>query len=303
MDYYKILGIPRDATNKDIKTAYRRLARKYHPDLNPGDERAADRFKEVNEAYEVLSDEDKRRQYDQLGSAWGQTGNFDWTSWARSSGSAAQHRYNRRGTSSRVEYDTGEGGFSDFFTSIFGDGASSSRSGKSPIRGRDSELEVSIGLEEAYSGTTRQVTRGSQQFTAHIPRGAKTGTKVRFANQGERGFAGGNRGDLYLVITVEDHPVFERNGDDLYIDVKVPLYDAVLGGDVRVSTLDGDLKLKVPPGTQSGQLIRLKGKGMPNIRSNENAGDLFVRTLIQIPENLSEEELELFEHLRDLRSY
>jgi curved DNA-binding protein len=301
MDYYKILGIPRDASTKDIKAAYRRLARKYHPDLNPGNDRAADRFKEVNEAYEVLSDKDKRRKYDQMGAAWNQTGNFDWTSWARS-GNAGQTRYNRRGTSSRVEYDTGEGGFSDFFTSIFGEGGPSSRSGKSPIRGRDSELEVAITLEEAFEGTTRQVTRGSQQFTAHIPRGAKTGTKVRFANQGERGFAGGNRGDLYLIITVEDHAVFERDGDDLYIDVKVLLYDAVLGGEVRVATLDGDLKLRIPPGTQSGQLIRLKGKGMPNIRNPEQMGDLFVRTMIQIPENLSIEELELFEHLRDLRS-
>jgi curved DNA-binding protein len=299
-DYYKILGVSRNATEQEIKKAYRDLARKHHPDLNPNDESAANRFKEINEAYEVLSDTDKRKRYDQMGSNWQSRGSgFDWASWAGSGGEQAERR--GRATSSRIEYDSGS--FGDIFGSIFGSEPrreTTSRD-KSPIRGTDTELEVNISLEEAYHGTTRQITRGSQQFTAHIPRGAKTGTKVRFANQGERGFAGGTRGDLFLMINVDEHPLYERREDDLYLDTKVPLYDAVLGGEVRISTLVGDIKLRIPPGTQSGQLIRLNGKGMPNIRNKDQFGDLFVRIMIQIPTDLSADELELFEQLREMR--
>lgn len=307
-DYYKTLGVARDADEKQIKQAYRQLARQYHPDLNPNDEVSANKFKEVNEAYEVLSDTDKRKRYDQLGSNFQGFGGggFDWANWASNSSSTANAR---RSHGTRIEYDSGSGGFSDFFTSIFGDmgrgsgspGASTTSGSKRPIRGHDTELEVSIGLEEAYHGTTRQITRGSQQFTAHIPQGARQGTKVRFADQGERGFAGGQRGDLYLVINVDEHPVFSRDGDDLQMELKVPLYDAVLGGEVRVSTLAGDVMLRVPPGTQSGQRIRLNNKGMPQIRNKDKYGDLYVKILVQIPSPLTDEELELFEQLRDLR--
>lgn len=299
-DYYKILGVARNADEKEIKKAYRDLARRYHPDLNPGDETANNRFKEINEAYEVLSDPEKRSRYDTLGSNWQQAGNFDWSSWAQNTGNAGG---SRRPSGTRFEYDTDPGGmFSEFFTSIFGEGGRPApNTSKRPIRGQDTELEVSVSFEEAYHGTTRQITRGSSQFTAHIPKGAKTGTKVRFANQGERGFAGGTRGDLYLIINVESHPLYERQGDDLHQDLKVSLYTAVLGGEVRLTTLAGDIKLRVPSGTQSGQLIRLSGKGMPDIRKKDQFGDLFVRILIQIPTSLSDEELELFERLSVLR--
>ena len=241
-----------------------------------------------------------------MGSNWQNRGSgFDWASCAQNSGSGepSAGRY-RRNTNARVEYDAGGNPFSDFFSSIFGDAPreGTTSSDKSPIRGRDTELEVTISLEEAYHGTTRQITRGNQQFTAHIPRGARTGTKVRFANQGERGFAGGTRGDLYLVINIEDHPLYERDEDDLTLDAKIPLYDAVLGGEVRISTLAGDLKLRIPAGTQSGQRIRLNGKGMPNIRNKDQHGDLYVRVMVQVPTDLSGKELELFEQLRDLRS-
>lgn len=309
-DYYQVLGISRTATEQEIKRAYRKLARQYHPDLNQGDKQAEVHFKELNEAYEVLSDPEKRSRYDQLGSSYqqwqhlGGTGNFDWSRWAANSASNASSRQR----TSRVQYDTsGSGGiFSDFFNSIFGDSGGRSRnetSTKKPIRGRDIEVEVSITLEEAYHGTTRQIDHGSRsnQFTANIPRGARDGTKVRFSSQGKSGFAGGERGDLYIVVSVQDHPIFERDGDDLYMDLKLNLYTPVLGGDVRIPTLKGDVKLKIPPGTQSGQRIRLKNKGMPQLRNPERYGDLYVRPLIQIPSDLTDEEIDLFEQLRELR--
>lgn len=310
-DYYKTLGVPRDASEQDIKKAYRKLARQYHPDLNPGDEAAANRFKKINEAYEVLSDPDKRQRYDSIGpNAFNQFegGNFDWMHWAQTGGGGGGRSGGdpRRSHNIRFEYETPSGGpFSDFFTSVFGDmgRGSSSTSHKRPIRGEDMELGVTITLEEAYHGTTRQITRGAQAFTAHIPQGAHTGTKVRFAGQGERGFAGGRRGDLYLMVAVEDHPIFERDGDNLVMDLKVPLYTAVLGGDVRVNTLAGDVKLRVPAGTQTGQRIRLAGKGMPHLRNKGQYGDLYTRILVQIPTDLNDEELALFEQLRDIRPH
>lgn len=315
-DYYQILDVPRTANEQEIKRAYRKLARQYHPDLNQGDRNAEARFKELNEAYEVLSDAEKRARYDQLGSSYqqwqhmGGSGNFDWSRWASNS-AGSPNGMNQR--SSRVQYDTtGSGGiFSEFFNSIFGDSNNTSRtrssesSTKKPIRGRDIEVDVSITLEEAYHGTTRQIDHGnrSNQFTANIPRGSRNGTKVRFAGQGKSGFAGGEQGDLYIVVSMQDHPIFERDGDDLYMDLKLSLYTPILGGEVRIPTLKGDVKLKIPPGTQSGQRIRLKNKGMPQLRNPDRYGDLYVRPLIQIPTDLSYEELELFEQLRELRPY
>lgn len=299
-DYYRTLGVPRNATEKEIKRAYRDLARRYHPDLNPGDKDAENRFKEINEAYEVLSDRDKRARYDQLGPNWQRSVGFDWGRWA-SSGSS-----NRR--SSRVQYDSEGSGsiFSDFFNAVFGDGGRSShtRSQKKPIRGRDVEVTVTISLEEAYRGTTRKISNGDRrhQFTAHIPPGARDGTKVRFAAQGKSGFAGGEHGDLYIIVAVDEHPIFERDGDDLYMDLKVDLFTAVLGGEIRVPVLNGDIMLRIPPGTQSGQRIRLQDKGMPYLRNPNQRGDLYVRPLIQIPTELKEPEIELFERLRSLRS-
>jgi curved DNA-binding protein len=310
LDYYEILGVPRNADEKAIKKAYRQLARRYHPDVNPDDEAAADRFKEINEAYQVLSDPQKRARYDQLGPSnfqvYQRTGDatgFDWGRWARNTGSHQGSSQRGRRTT-RIQYEGGTGGglFSDFFNAIFGEGGRGAETNvKQPIRGRDVEVEVTITLEEAYHGTKRQVNQGNRQLTAHIPRGARDGTKVRFAGQGERGFAGGHPGDLFIVVSVEDHPVFEREGDDLYMDLKVPLYTAVLGGEVRVSTLVGDVKLRIPPSAQSGQRIRLNDKGMPTLREKDEYGDLYVRILVQVPTNLSNEEVELFEQLRDLR--
>ncbi len=301
-DYYKILGVPRNASDKEIKRAYRDLARRYHPDLNPGDKRAENRFKEINEAYEVLSDTKKRTRYDRKGHNR-QRGNsdvgFDWGRWASSTGNTSQ------GQNWRSQERTGNF-FSDLLNTIFGDGGrprnESRQRRKKSIRGGDVEVPVQITLEESYHGTTRKISNGERghQFTAHIPRGSQDGTKVRFAGQGKHGFAGGAHGDLYVVVSIEPHPIFEYEGDDLYMDLKLDLYTAVLGGETRIATLGGDVILRIPPGTQSGHRIRLNDKGLPRLRNPDQYGDLYVRPLIQIPTELSEAEQQLFEELRTL---
>lgn len=312
-DYYKILGVERGASDKDIRKAFRRLARQYHPDVNPGDKKAEEQFKEINEAYQVLSDAEKRQKYDQLGQSYqqwertgGQPGGFDWSRWSTG----------QPGGGYRVEFtDADMGGdlFSDFFRNIFGGGMGSQsraermtrtqqRPAKQGIAGQDLEVIAQITLEEAYQGTTRVVQVGQRQLSVKIPAGAQEGTRVRLKGQGERGYAGGPAGALYVVVSVLDHPVFRREGDDLHIDLKVPLYTAVLGGSVQVPTLNGDVSLRVQPGTQSGQSIRLRGKGMPRLRQTDSFGDLYAHILVQVPANLTEQEKSLFEELRALRA-
>ncbi|MFP4323112.1 MAG: DnaJ C-terminal domain-containing protein [Anaerolineales bacterium] len=300
-DYYQTLGVNRNATDKEIKQAYRKLARQFHPDVNKSPDAAA-QFQRVTEAYEVLSDAQKRQRYDDVDDnyrTWrrtNQTSDFDWSRWTQ--GPRAND----------VEFDSAGSVFSDFFRSIFSDGgrrsnaSASPNTQKQPIDGRDLEVDVHISLPEAYTGTTRQVNRtGSRAFTARIPPGVRTGTKVRFENQGERGFAGGRTGSLYVNIFVDEHPQFERRDDDIHMDIEVSVYTAVLGGDIRISTLGGDLRLKIPPGTQSGKVIRLRERGMPCLREPDCYGDLYARVAIQIPTDLSEEERALFERLAALR--
>lgn len=311
-DYYKILGVDRSASDKDIRQAYRRLARKYHPDVNPDDRSAEDKFKEVNEAYEVLSDSEKRTKYDQLGQSYqqwqrmgGQPGGFDWSGWTTGGAGGFPGGY-------RVEYanvdDMGGDVFSDFFRSIFGGTggragrAERQRSARQSIRGQDLEVDANITLDDAYQGTTRVVQVGRRKLTVKIPSGAREGTRVRLSGQGEKGYAGGRPGDIDVIVHVMDHPAFRREGDDLHIDLKVPLYTAVLGGSMEVPTLDGHVKLRIQPGTQSGKSIRLKGKGMPRLRLTGNYGDLYAHVLVQVPTELTEQEQALFEDLRDLRS-
>ena len=299
-DYYRILGVDRKADEKTIKRAYRRLAVQFHPDKNPGDNQAEDKFKEINEAYEVLGDASKRAKYDQLGTsyqAWqqrGAPGGFDWSQWMGSAPGGI-----------RVEMSDLDGlfggGFSDFFQTIFGSMAAASAARASgaargpAIGGRDLEQRVGISLEEAFHGTRRQIRRDGRTLEVKIPAGASSGTRIRVAGQGESGR--GTAGDLFLLIDVGDDPRFTRDGDDLHVEVEVDLYAAVLGGEAHVPTPAGPVVLKIPAGSQPGQTFRLKGRGMPALRKPSQKGDLFARVKVAIPTDLSGEEKALFEQL------
>jgi curved DNA-binding protein len=313
-DYYKILGVDKNATEKEIKSAFRKLARQYHPDVNPDDPQAEARFKEINEAYEVLGDPEKRAKYDQLGADWqrwqrsgGQPGDFDWSRWTTAPGGGRVHV--RYGTPEDLEDLFGDGSpFSDFFTSIFGGLGGTRRTGgrggfegfDRPRRGQDLEHEVEISLAEAYHGTTRLLTKDGRRMEVKIPPGAKAGTRVRMRGEGGSGVSGGQSGDLYLKVRVARDPRFERKGDSLYVTVPVDLYTAVLGGEVRVPTLAGDVNLKIPAGSQNGQTFRLRGKGMPKLRQPAEHGDLYARLDVSVPTKLTPKQRELFEQLRRL---
>ncbi len=297
-DYYKTLGIDKNATEKEIKQAFRKQAKQWHPDANQDNPNAEAKFKEVNEAYEVLSDANKRSTYDQFGSVNPQDFGFGGTNGGR---------YTYTGNSE----DMGSSGFGDIFEGLFGN-ASRSRRGRgasqSPFgdfggassrqAGQDIEQAVTISLKEAYSGGVRIVTKGDRKLRVNIPVGATDGTRIRLAGEGGAGFGGGQNGDLYLVVQVEDDPQFKRTEDDLTVEVKVDMFTAMLGGEVEVPTLDRPLKLRIPAGTQSGKRIRLKGKGMPNVKQHDQFGDLYARILITVPENLNDSQRELVEGLR-----
>jgi curved DNA-binding protein len=308
-DYYKILGVSRNASDKEIKKAYRRLAREYHPDKNP-DKIAQERFKEINEAHEVLTDPDKRRKYDLLGNSWqywqgiGQNPqDFDFGPWF-TSGPAARARTETAGFGDR--YGTGPVEFSDFFRSVFGEQGAQPRmhwrqAQTRSRRGQNVEQAVEITLEEAYFGTSRVLQVGGSRLEARIPPGIRTGLKVRLAGKGGPGTGGAPAGDLLLNIQVADHPQFERKGDDLYCDLPVDLYTAILGGEVRIPTLRDVIRLKIPAETQPDSSFRLRGQGMPLLRNPEQHGDLFARVRVVLPQKLSKREKALFEELARLR--
>jgi len=309
-DYYKILGVDKNATEKQIKAAFRKLARQYHPDMNP-DPSAEARFKEINEAYEVLSDPEKRAKYDQLGADWqrwqrsGGPGDFDWARWTTAPGGQRVHV--RQGTMEDFADLFGEGSpFSDFFNSIFGGLGRQPGSGFAQQararRGQDVEHTVTISLAEAYHGSVRTIAINGRRLDVKIPPGAKTGTKVRVRGEGYAGSGGGEAGDLYLVIQVADDPRFERRGDDLYVNVPVDLYTAVLGGEALVPTLAGDVKLKIPAGAQNGQVFRLRGKGMPKLKRPDEHGDLLAKLDVRLPTQLNARQRALFEELRRLQN-
>ena len=318
-DYYSVLGINRNASGREIKQAYRKLARRHHPDVNPGDKSAEARFKEINEAYEVLSDKKRRQKYDQYGDQWQH---------------AEQFAQRQRETPFRKFSQAGGQGvnFEEVdLSGLFGDLFDGSRGRRSrPKRGRDIEYPVELSLEEAYHGTKRTISLHSEgqcagckgtgmmqnlpcpacrgagaipgvnNIEVKIPSGVKTGSRVRVAGKGEPGSAGGTSGDVYLVTSIKTHSLFERKDDDLWMEVVVPLTLAVLGGEVMVSSLRGKLALRIPPETQNGQTFRLTGKGMPHL-GNSARGDLLAKVYVMLPTKLSEDEKKLFEQLEKLR--
>jgi curved DNA-binding protein len=317
-DYYKVLGVSRGATDKEIKRAYRQLARKYHPDVNPGDKQAEEHFKAINEAYEVLSDPTKRQKYDQLGTdyfRWQQMGgnpsDFDWARWTTGApgfGQGGGARYTTFEDLSDLFGGGGGGTFSDFFSQIFGGGLGGRQRPNRRVRadefqqisqrGRDRTQEIEVTLQEAYSGATRLLTKGGQRRRIKIPAGAKTGTKIRFAGEGNPGQMGGQAGDLYLRVKVKDDPRFERKGDDLHGTVEVDMYTALLGGKAPVQTLGDTLMLTIKPGTQNGQVFRLRNKGMPKLRRKGEFGDLYVEVDVRLPTELTPRQRELLEEMR-----
>jgi len=307
-NYYQILGVDKNADDKDIKKAYRRLAREYHPDKNQGNKQAEEKFKSINEAYEVLSNPENRAKYDQLGQSYqryqqmgGRPTDFDFSQWFAHSGAS-------RGQGSQIDFgelfaDQG-GDFSSFFSAVFGGDPSFRQNRQRPdnrTQPPDNDIEqvVEITLEEAYRGATRTYSQNGSQFTARIPAGAKTGSKIRLRGKGRAGVQGA--GDLYLTVQVLPHETFRRAGNNLEVTVAVDVVTAVLGGQVEVPTFSGNVMLKIPAGTQGGQVFRLAGKGMPHLRQPEQTGDLLAHIQISTPRQLSEAERKLYEQLAQLR--
>ena len=309
-DYYAVLGVSRTASEKDIKTAYRKLARKHHPDVNPGDKKAEAQFKEIGEAYSVLSDPEKRKKYDRWGHDWekieqaqaagvnfgGRPGSTTYT-WSSSGTGGAPGGFN---------FDSDDLG--GLFEQLFGRAAGGrTRVRTAPRKGGDLEQPVEITLEEAFNGTQRTFSIQDAQsgevrtVEVKIPAGATDGLRVRIAGKGEPGYGGGPNGDLYLIVSIKAHPLFERDGDDLRVKVSTPLYTAILGGEVMVPTPKGtQLALKVAPETPNGQRIRLAGQGMPHVNA-PGRGDLYAEIAVQLPKNLSSREKELFAELARAR--
>ena len=302
-DYYKILGVERSASADAIRKAYRKLAMKYHPDQNPGDKAAEERFKELNEAYQVLSDDQKRARYNQLGSAysnWQQRGgsprDFNWGDWfSQSPGGAGGTRVSVEDLN-QMFGGAGGDAFSDFFRSIFGGtgAASAGTSGRArPTTGY--QHPVTISLDEAFHGTTRQIQTETRHMEVKIPSGVKTGSKVRVAN------AGPQNTDLYLIIEVGEDPRFERDGNDLKTTATVNAFTAMLGGEAEVETLAGKIKLSIPAGTQPEQVFRLAGRGMTQVNRKDVKGDLYVKLKVQVPKYLSPKQRELLEEASKIK--
>lgn len=303
-DYYKVLGVGETATPEEIKRAYRKLAFKYHPDQTKGDRAAEEKFKDINEANEVLSDPEKRKKYDQLGADWkhyekagAQSGGFDWSKYASNRGGQAHQMHSE-------DLDTmfaGEGD-GDLFELLFGQRNGQRRGRRrAALKGEDLEAETTLALEEAYQGTTRLLQLDDQTIRVTIKPGAADQQVLRVAGKGGAGMNGGPHGDLYLTIKIAPHPEFQRQGNDLHCDFPVELYTAVLGGKARVKTLKGTVKVDIPKETPNGTALRLRGLGMPIYGQKNEFGNLFVKVVIRMPDHLSEQEIDLFRKLAALR--
>ena len=324
-DYYQTLGVSKSASDKELKQAYRKLARKFHPDVNPGEKSAEARFKEINEAFEVLGDPEKRKKYDELGANWrmyeqaqqqgyGAPGGYDFSGFQGDPGQGGAWTINMGGSPGAYrtmseeemrELFGNEDPFSDFFKTFFGGGQARGRAGRARThKGRDIEHDVELTLEEAYHGATRRIAikdgGHARTVDVRIPAGVKDGSRVRAAGEGEAGSNGGAAGDLYLRVRLRPHPVFERKGQDLHTKVAIPVTTAVLGGEAQVPTVTGAVRLKIPEMTQSGQVFRLKGHGMPAIGKPDERGDLYAEAEIQLPRSLTKDQREHYEALAKL---
>jgi len=300
-DLYKILGVSKTASDKDIKQAYRKLARQYHPDVNPGNKSAEEKFKDINNAYEILSDPEKRKKYDQFGDQWQHADQFAGAQ-GNPFGGFSGFR-NAGGDNFSYQYvdmsDLGDLG--DIFKGFTGGFGGRGRSPR-PRQGRDIEASTDITLEEAFNGTTRLMQDSSgKRIEVKIPAGVKNGGRIKVSGKGEPGMAGGPAGDLILTVLIQEHPLFQLKGNDIHVEVPVPLADAVLGGEASIPTPKGkNLALKIPPETQNGKVFRLAGQGMPDV-GRDVKGDLFARVKVVLPEHLTEHEKELFRQLKESR--
>jgi curved DNA-binding protein len=308
-DYYDTLGVSPEADEKAIRQAFRQLARKVHPDVNPGNKEAEEKFKAINEAYQVLSDADQRKKYDELRAQylqWQQTGggnkDFDWHDWSAQPGDGVHVQY---ASAEDLEDLFGSASpYSDFFTNIFGQARRSGRQGapSSLRRGRDVEYEVDLTLEEAFHGTQRLLELDGHRIKAGIPPGVRSGSRVRLAGKGEPGQNGGPAGDLYLIVHILPNEIFEREGDDLHLDVSVDIFTAIAGGEIRIPTLEKPLILTIPPRTKAGRSFRLRGKGMPHLADPKTHGDLFAMVRLVLPDSLTDQEVNTIREMASSRT-
>jgi len=287
VDYYKILGIDKSATTKDIKNAYRKLARKFHPDLNPNDKDAKKNFQQINEANEVLSDPEKRKKYDQYGKDWQHAEEFE-----------KQNQYHQQSSGSRGARNSraqSGGDFSDFFESMFGGMGGGARQAK--FRGEDFTAEIHLNLIDAYETHQQTLNVNGKKIRITIPAGIENGQTIKISGHGGPGINGGPNGDLYIAFSIANHSIFKRLGNDLYASIDLDLYTAILGGEITIDTLKGQVKLKVKPETQNGSKVKLKGKGFPVYKNEGQFGDLLLTYNIKIPTNLTDKQKELFDQL------
>ncbi|MEX1190060.1 MAG: J domain-containing protein [Bacteroidia bacterium] len=296
IDYYKILGIAKNATADEIKKAYRKAARKFHPDLNPDNKEAEKNFKAVNEAHEVLSNPEKRKKYDEYGKDWKHADQFEQAKKQQSTQQTRQHS---------AQGGSQQGDFSDFFESMFGgqfSGASGGGRRTTSFKGEDFNAELHLGLKDVYITHKRTLTVNGKNIRITIPAGINNGQIIKISSQGGEGYNGGPKGDLYIKFIVENDSNFKLEGDNLYSNVNLDLYTAVLGGTILVDTFDSQVKVNVSPETQNGTKVKLKGKGFPVYKKDGAFGDLIITYQVEIPKQLSDREKELFNELSKLRS-
>jgi len=293
IDYYKVLGIDKNAKDEDIKKAYRKLARKLHPDLNPNDADAKKKFQQINEANEVLSDPEKRKKYDKYGKDWMHADQFEKAGYQQAPGANAQRQ---QGTYN----DFSDDDFSDFFSSMFGSGAR--QGGQVKYRGQDFNAELQLDLRDVYTTRQQTLTVNGKSIRLKIPAGVENGQTIKIAGHGSPGVNGGPNGDLYITFNISNSTKFKREGSNLYAEAELDLYTALLGGEITLDTFDGKVKLKVNPETQPDTKVKLKGKGFPVYKKENEFGDLFYTYKIKIPSHLSEKEKELFRELSKIRA-